>query len=334
MEMIMKINKHSWYEFCFEDVFTTSRGKRLVKLDQVSGDIAYISSSKKNNGIDNYILPPDFMKVYKNALTLNNSGSVGYCFYHPYKFVASDHCTVIQIKDKKIKPNNYISLFLKPIIESMKNKYNFAREINNERLKKEKILLPAKNDKSPDWEFMESYIKELSAKIKYGSKIAKNQIIDGSFELEVKKWKEFKIKDIFKIIRGKRLVEIDRIKGDMPYYSASDYDNGLTDKISNPVFVEKDALIYTTFGRCFYVENEFTASDEISILKNEYLNIYNGLFIATIITQNKYKYSFGRKAFENKFSDDIVKLPINEKDEVDFEFMENYIKSLSYSLSL
>jgi len=334
MAMIMKINKHNWQEFCFEEVFTISRGKRFVKLDQVNGDIAYISSSKKNNGIDNYILPPDFMKVYKNALTLNNSGSVGYCFYHPYKFVASDHCTVIQIKDKKIKLNNYISLFLKPIIELMKNKYNFAREINNERLKKEKILLPTKNDKSPDWEFMESYIKELSATIKYDNKIAKNQIISESFELEVKKWKEFKIKDLFKIIRGKRLVEIDRIKGDTPYYSASDYDNGLTDKISNPLFVEKDALIYTTFGRCFYVENEFTASDEISILKNKHLNIYNGLFIATIITQNKYKYSFGRKAFENKFSDDIIKLPINEKDEIDFKFMENYIKSLNYSQSL
>ena len=334
MVKTMKINRDSWREFKFDDIFLVSRGQRLVTLDQIGGDIAYISSSKQRNGVDNYITPPDFMVIYQNALTLNNSGSVGYCFYHLYKFVASDHCTIVEIKDKKIKLNSYVALFLKPIIESMKSKYNFAREINNERLKKEKILLPTKNDKSPDWEFMKSYIKELSATIKYDSKIAKNQIIDKSFELEVKKWKEFKIKDIFKIIRGKRLVEIDRIKGDMPYYSASDYDNGLTDKISNPLFVEKDALIYTTFGRCFYVENEFTASDEISILKNKYLNIYNGLFIATIITQNKYKYSFGRKAFENKFSDDIIKLPINEKDEVDFEFMENYIKSLNYSQSL
>lgn len=334
MVMAMKINKNNWQEFFFEDIFVISRGKRLVTLDQVNGDIAYISSSKKNNGIDNYILPPNFMKVYKNALTLNNSGSVGYCFYHPYKFVASDHCTVIQIKDKKIKLNNYISLFLKPIIESMKNKYNFAREINNERLRKEKILLPTTDDKSPDWEFMENYIKELSKTIKYDNKIAKNQMFDRYFQLEVKKWKEFKIKDVFEIIRGKRLIEIDRIKGDIPYYSASDYDNGLTDKISNPLFVEKDALIYTTFGKCYYVENEFTASDEISILKNKYLNIYNGLFISTIITQNKYKYSFGRKAFENKFSDDIIKLPINEKEQIDFEFMENYIKSLPYSSNL
>src|SRR3989339_216740 len=210
MTMIMKINKHNWREFCFEDVFTILRGKRLVKLDQVNGDIAYISSSKKNNGIDNYILPPDFMKVYKNALTLNNSGSVGYCFYHPYKFVASDHCTVIQIKDKKIKLNNYVSLFLKPIIESMKSKYNFAREINNERLKKEKILLPTKNDKSPDWEFMENYIQELSERINFNNKAIDSRILKQVIDLKPKNWKEFRIKDLFNIQKGERLTVLDR----------------------------------------------------------------------------------------------------------------------------
>ncbi|MBU0472147.1 MAG: restriction endonuclease subunit S, partial [Nanoarchaeota archaeon] len=152
--------------------------------------------------------------------------------------------------------------------------------------------------------------------------------------LEIRKWKEFRISKVFKIIRGKRLVEIDRISGEVPYYSASDYNNGFTDKISNPLFVETNALIYTTFGKCYYVENEFTASDEISILKNDNLNLYTGLFIATIITQNKYKYTFGRKAFETRFSDDIIKLPVNKKNEIDYRFMEEYIKTLSYSSAL
>jgi len=173
MTMTTKINKNPWQEFKFAGkagVFDISRGKRLVKLDQIDGNVAYISSTKKNNGIDNYILPPDFMIVYRNALTLNNSGSVGYSFYHSYKFVASDHCTVIQIKDKRTKLNKYISLFLKPIIESMENKYNFAREINNERLEKEKILLPVTDNKTPDWDYMENYIKELSKEIEYKGK--------------------------------------------------------------------------------------------------------------------------------------------------------------------
>ena len=92
--------------------------------------------------------------------------------------------------------------------------------------------------------------------------------------------------------------------------------------------------IYSTFGDAFYVDGEFTASDEISIFKNEKLNNFTGLFIATIIKQNKYRYNFGRKAFKNKFIKDIIKLPQTQQGEPDWEFMENYIKSLPYSSSL
>ena len=113
----MTLNKNNWFEFDFSEIFISTRGKRLVKRDQINGDIAYISSSKQNNGIDNYIIPPKDMIIYENSITLNNSGSVGYCFYHPYKFVASDHCTIINIKNTNVKLNNYIALFIKPIIQ-------------------------------------------------------------------------------------------------------------------------------------------------------------------------------------------------------------------------
>ena len=327
------INKELWQEFRFDEIFTITRGKRLTTLDQVSGDIAYISSSKKNNGVDNYILPPSYMIIYENALTLSNSGSVGYCFYHPYKFVSSDHCTVIEIKDTNIPFDNYIALFLKPIIEAMRNKYNFAREINNERLCKEIIILPANQKKAPDWEYMRNVIKTLSKNVIFNNReiVPKTK---GNAVIDTSKWKEFIVGEIFEIVRGKRLIELDRISGSIPYYSASDYNNGLTDMIANPLFTRKDSLVYTTFGRCYYIEGEFTASDEISILHNNNLNVYNGTFIATIINQDKHKYSFGRKAFQNKFANNIIKLPVNQKGKPDFKFMENYIKSKPYSSSL
>ncbi|MDA2936440.1 restriction endonuclease subunit S [Patescibacteria group bacterium AH-259-L05] len=239
----MKINKNNWQEFKFDDVFAISRGKRLVKLDQVTGSIAYISSSKKNNGVDNYILPPNYMKIYKNALTLNNSGSVGYCFYHPYKFVVSDHCTVINIKDEKVKLNNYIALFLKPIIESMKSKYSFAREINNDRLKKEKILLPTTKDNNPDWVFMESYIKTLSKKIKYDKQVINKSIIKHKLELLSKNWQEFKIKKIFNIQKGERLVVTDRSLGNIPLLTASSVNNGISSFIDYEIFKNKKSFL-------------------------------------------------------------------------------------------
>lgn len=344
--MIMSLDKNNWQEFDFNEVFTLSRGKRLVALDQITGNIAYISSSKRNNGIDNYILPPSFMKIYKNALTLNNSGSVGYCFYHPYKFVVSDHCTVIQIKNKKIKLNIYISLFLKPIIESMKSKYNFAREINNERLKKEKILLPAAKNKVPDWEFMENYIKKLSEEIKYNTQITENRIIKKTIKLIPEDWKEFKIKDIFNIQKGERLTVVDRTLGDTPLLTASSINNGISSFIDYEIFKDKkrifeNKITIDIFCNVFYQEFRYFSDDNIHTLlfKNKtyekhYENKFINLFLVSILKQLSKKYGYGRQVRLRRFEEEIISLPVTNKKEPDFEFMENFIKSLPYSAAI
>ena len=106
--------KSKW--FCFSDVFEYCRGTRLIEEKQIPGEIAYISSTKRNNGINNYISPPDNMVLYENKMTLSNSGSVGYLFFHEYPFVASDHVTVIGIKDKNTELNEEIALYLKPML--------------------------------------------------------------------------------------------------------------------------------------------------------------------------------------------------------------------------
>lgn len=157
----LSLNSVSWREFNFNEVFDSSRGKRLIKLDQIDGDIAYISSTKENNGIDNYISPPDEMIIYQNRMSINNSGSVGYVFYHNYPFVSSDHCTVFWIKDELVILNVYIAIFLRPIVEAFGTKYNFGREISDSRLARENIFLPVNRNGKPDWKYMESYIKSL-----------------------------------------------------------------------------------------------------------------------------------------------------------------------------
>lgn len=157
--------------------------------------------------------------------------------------------------------------------------------------------------------------------------------------LNLDSWHEFKMVDIFeKIIRGKRLKSEDR-EHDLNekqtlYFAASELDNGLTDIISNPLFIEKNALIYTIFGDCFYVEGEFTASDTVNILKNSKIDKYAALFIATVISQGRFKFCYGRQAYMNKFENEIIKLPaVEEKGEIkpDFAFMSEYIKTLKYS---
>lgn len=152
--------------------------------------------------------------------------------------------------------------------------------------------------------------------------------------IDMTNWKEFSFIDKklwTKIKHGLRLIESDRIKGEIPYYSASEFNNSLTDNIENPLFIEKDSIVYSTFGTAFWVSGEFTASDEIYAFHNPNLNKYNALFVTTIMKQNQYKFKFGRKAFMNKFKNEIIKLPATPDGNPDWLFMENFIKSLPYS---
>ena len=54
------------------------------------------------------------------------------------------------------------------------------------------------------------------------------------------------------------------------------------------------------------------------------------MFIITILTAEKYKWAYGRKPKNNKVYDTIIKLPVDSKGNPDWQFMENYIKSLPY----
>lgn len=162
--------------------------------------------------------------------------------------------------------------------------------------------------------------------------LTKKKIIQmTNLKLTDREWREFRIGDIFVVSRGKRLIEKDRKKGEIPYYSASSVNNGVTDYISNPLFTAENKLLVTTFCDCYFADRIFTASDEITILDNEKLNKYSGKFISTIVMSNKNKYAFGRKAFTDRIREQKILLPvkmtsISTPPPPDWQFMERYIK--------
>lgn len=146
-----------WKEFNIENIFSSiKRGKRLIKDNQIKGNVPYISSSSLNNGIDNFINNKENVRIYKHCLSLANSGSVGTCFYEPFEFIASDHITHL-----KGNLSKYQYLFLINSVQQIKIKYNFNREINDNRIKKEKIILPVTYLGQPDYQYMENYMKYL-----------------------------------------------------------------------------------------------------------------------------------------------------------------------------
>lgn len=153
----MDLKKVTWREFSLIEIFQTiQRGKRLKKEDHLEGNIPYASSTSLNNGIDGFIGNDGNVRTFKNCLTIANSGSVGSTFYQPFKMIASDHVTKLQNDSF----NKYIYLFLATAVSRVSGKYSFNREINDFRIKKEKVLLPITTEGNPDYTFMEEFMRK------------------------------------------------------------------------------------------------------------------------------------------------------------------------------
>ena len=331
--------------FKITDIFSYERGKRFTEKEHIPGDIAYISSTKENNGINNFVTHPErnikgsLIKIYNNCMTLSNSGSVGYLFYHDYDFVASDHVTVIWIKDKNVILNKYIALYLKPIVETRKYKYNFGREISNRNLDLEYIALPVNDKDLPDWGYMENYIKDLEQDIHFSPIRTKN---NEKCLTDMSSWQWFYISDIFQMEKGRDNAQIED-NGDNCLVSATQFNNGICGKCNsgNKLFDGNSITVSSNgeVGEAFYQEESFFATGDVNILDviEKYkgkLNKYNAMFLTTMIKQEKFRYAYGRKWGINRMETSRIKLPaiVNSKGnyEPDWQYMESYIKSLPY----
>jgi len=148
------------------------------------------------------------------------------------------------------------------------------------------------------------------------------------FDLENKEWKEFSVKKLFEIDRGKRLISRNRIKGNIPLVTAGFNNEGVAEFIENEEQQNYcNSLTIDMFGNVFYRNYIFKCDDNIHVLKNKYLNHINGNFIVNSIKQTtKDVFSYG-KQFRLKTLEKLkILLPTNSKGEPDYKFMEQYMR--------
>lgn len=342
--------------FNFDSIFTRKRGERLISSHQIEGDIRYISSTKNNNGISGYIAPPDFMSRHKNKLTISNSGSVGYCFFHDYEFVASDHVTVIGVKDEKIKVTKNIAIFLKPIFESIRYKYSFGREISDSRLSNEKILLPITNKNCPDWLYMENYINSIVSNVLFNkphTTISQHKAPVSSPVSVIKKnvvtWADIKIKQVFDVFTGRDLIISSLNAGEFNVVSHSKENNGVcctTQEVHERQLFRCIETISLADRGNFYATvqlSDFYIATRVKALKAKFSNSnkYKLIFLATIINNQEFRFSYGRNCCDD-LENLIIKLPVySDKNgnaivdlegmpSPDYDYMEKYILNLPY----
>ena len=121
-----------WAPFELQEVVEINSGKRLVKSEQVPGNIPFIGASDNNNGITNFVDNVND-SLDSNVLGVNYNGSVGYSFYHPYKAIFSDDVKRLKFKEE-IKNNKYTLLFLKVLITQQQKIFAYGYKFNTTRM--------------------------------------------------------------------------------------------------------------------------------------------------------------------------------------------------------
>lgn len=355
------IDTKHWKDFNLNKLFFITAGKYYSSDEYVKGNTPYISASATHNGIAQRIdLPPDFEG---NLLITGKIGSI--CFYQTEPFCATSDVNVF--KAKNFKMNKKLGLYLASIINFSENyKWSYGRQCRVGDSKKINIKLPVLSDKNgqciidpkktfsdegyiPDWEYMEKFIERLETRERESQGSIRNALktenkIEKVPELNINNWKEFLLEDIFEeIYKSEAYVKNDLTTFDsnkidrISFVSRTDKNNGCdcyVPLVDISVKEKGNAIIIgDTTSTIYYQENDFITGDHIVVCRAKWINKYTALFIKSLIEKERYKYSYGRAFKMDLIKKTKINLPtINANGEFvpDWDFMENYIKSLPY----
>ena len=293
----------------------------LLNCEQIENGICFVSRTSANNGIVARVkLLDELDPMPANAITVALGGSVLSSFYQDEPFYTAFHIACLYPKVALTKEQ---MLYYAYVIEQNKYRYNFGRQANR-TLKS--ILIP-------DIFELPDFVNQILIS---DYQFEKEPIIDKQISLNTCNWKWFRYDEIFEIKKGKRLTKADMIDGNINYIGATDSNNGITAKISNYEHIHNSNTITVSYNgsiaEAFYQDKPFWATDDVNVLYPKFeLNPYIAIFLCTLIHKEKYRFNYGRKWDKEMMNKSQIKLPITQDGIPDWQYMENYIKSLPYA---
>lgn len=329
----MNLNTNNWKEFRFGDLTSNIYKAKSINRDDLNEAtdigcaIRYITRTGENNGCE---LLADAKYIDSKIIEKKNAISIGdttaTCFYQDEDFITGDHMVIVRA-DHWL--NKYTALFILAILNNEKFKYSYGRAFLMDRIANTTVKLPIDLFGNPNWQFMEDYIKSLHHKpltTKNKSGQAPN--------LNVKNWGEFTIPELFGEVKIAKSADIGNLEDGMtPFVGRTDVDNGVQGFVVPSSVTDGRCITVSMVGTnvALYQENDFQASQNIAILRKSGMTKAIALFICSMINfEMALKYSYGRTVGKTNIERMILKLPVTSIGEPDWEFMENYIKSLPY----
>ena len=301
-----------------------------------------LTAGIQNQGLNNYV-PIEGATILKNVITISaNGANTGATFYQTKEFTVLQDSYAIEWIDQSVNLSDNDYLFIVGAIsKAIYGTYEWTNKAGWERIKGNKIKLPMKNN-IIDFDFMNSFVAELEAlrvaeleaylnttglKNYSLTKDEQNAISD----FEKVEWKSFNLEYLFgKSTRGKRLKSDDRIPGNLPFITAGEAEEGVSDFIGNNVTIfNENTTTIDMFGSAKYRGFKYGGDDHIAVVHTEGLKKYAAIFVTSSIHKSSHNGQFSYdKNFYAKDADVLNIMLPSKNGKPDFDYMSLLIEAL------
>lgn len=348
-------------EFSLGELFEASKGDVDLQQKDINGKGHYfINSGLDNRGIKGKTDRP--AKVFPaNTITIDFWGNA---YYRDFEYKLATHNHVFSLTGEVIK-DIATGLYIESLMSEFPKMFSYNNMATWNKLKILKILLPVKKSAAPnhdytiddiDYEYMRSRIAELER-----SRIAELDAYLKATGLEdyelteedrevllhanEKKFSTFRVGDIFTRVTAKNknrnfnkrkdTSSVRTEEFNLPLVNAKIGDNGIMFYGKKTDWNTQSMCIDVIQNGAVATGTVYAQPQETGVLWDAYLIRPNFkklseeilLYFATSIQKvTKEQFSYDKKATWDRVKECEICLPINEKDEIDLEFIENYIR--------
>lgn len=296
----------------------------LNKLEQSNEGIRFVSRNRNLNGIVAHVkrikgISPN--PAHSISVPLGSS-SVLYAHYQDKEYYSGrDLAYLTPTNNITLSPQQMFYYCL--VLRKNRIKYNYGRQVNTTL---SSLLVPAVSE-------IPNYVNTIKIpNVSQYIEAADRQKVS----LDYSKFKKFRLyPDYFDMEAGTYYEKSERGEGNIPLVSSTDKNNGISEFTNlEPSFNGNCLTIGKVSCSTYYQPIPFCATSDCTVLipkKDFNLDVYSGLFIASVINKESPKWNYGRQIRLNDCQELKIYLPANEEGKPDLTFMRNYMRTLRFS---
>ena len=335
---IPALDEKEWREFSLDDIFTVSAGKRLETRNKVPGTRPFIGATDNNNGVTGFV-GNDNSSRDGNVLGVNYNGAPCIAFYHPYECIFTDDVKRLHLRH--YSDNKFVLLFFVSVFAKQRSKYSYGYKFKEQRMLRQKLMLPVTDSGEPDYEYMAEYVQQKRAAMltKYRTyveaRIAELGEVAEIPALDEKEWKPIFISSMFELVRGREDNMAMLEDGDTPLISAKANNNGLKGFVHNPKKIIAGQCITLNndgdggAGLAYYQPANMALDSHVTALIPLIdMSAFVMLFIAKCISGLHGFFGHGLSISNPRAKRLRIMLPVTDSGEPDYEYMEQYAKNM------